>query len=97
VKPEPLKERPPPAAPPQPRPRRLTYAEQRELGALPDRITELETQLGELHRLMSDPAFYRQEPAEIVKTNARLQSLQTDLAAAYHRWELLETLAAQGK
>jgi ATP-binding cassette subfamily F protein uup len=92
---EPAKERPKPAAA-QERPRRLTYAQQRELGALPDQIAGLETQLGELHRLMADPAFYRQDPAEIVKTNARLQALQAELAAAYERWELLETLA-QGK
>ena len=76
AKPEPAKENPSP-----PRRRRtsrggLTYAEQRELDALPDRIADLEAQLGELHRLMADPAFYRQGAAEIVNTNARLQSLQ---------------------
>ena len=75
----------------------MTYAEQRELEALPDRIERLEAQLGELHRAMADPAFYRQDPAEIVKTNARLQSLEKDLAEAYQRWEVLETLLAQGK
>ncbi len=94
---EPSKERTKPATPPKERPRRLTYAEQRELEALPERIGALEAQLGELHRAMADPAFYRQDPAEIISTNTRLQSLEKDLAEAYQRWEVLETLLAQGK
>ncbi len=92
---EPSKERTKPA--PKERPRRLTYAEQRELEALPERIDVLEAQLGEVHRAMAEPAFYRQDPAEIVRTNTRLQSLETDLAEAYQRWEVLEALLAQGK
>jgi len=75
--------------------KRLGFKEERELAALPAQIEALEAELGELHQLTADPAFYRQAPAEIVKTNARLQALQTELATAYHRWELLETLAAQ--
>jgi ABC transport system ATP-binding/permease protein len=94
---EPVKERPKPAPPPKDRPRRLTYAEQRELEALPERIGQIESQLGELHRTMADPAFYRSDPAEIVGTNARLQSFEKDLAEAYLRWELLEAILAQGK
>ena len=46
---------------------------------------------------MADPAFYRQDPSEIVKANARLQSLEKELAEAYRRWEVLETLRAQSK
>ncbi len=92
-KPELAKERNRPAAPKQ-RPRRLTYAEQRELESLPDRIEVLEAQLGELHGAMADPAFYRQDPSEIIKTRARAQSLEKELAAAYQRWDVLETLHA---
>jgi ATP-binding cassette subfamily F protein uup len=94
---EPSKERTKPATLPKARPRRLTYAEQRELEALPERIGALEVQMGELHRAMADPAFYRQAPAGIVSTNAHLQSLEKDLAAAYQRWEVLETLLAESK
>ena len=94
---EPGKERTKPATPPKERPRRLTYAEQQELEALPKRIAALEAQLGKLHQAMADPAFYRQDTAEIVGTNSRLQSLDKDLAAAYQRWEGLEALLAHGK
>ena len=45
--------------------------------------------------MMADPAFYRQDPAEIVKTNARLRSIENDLAEAYRRWESLEAQQAQ--
>jgi ATP-binding cassette subfamily F protein uup len=94
---EPAKERAKPAPPPKPRPRRLTYAEQRELEALPERIGRIESQLGELHQTMADPSFYRRDPSEIVGSNARLQSLEKDLAEAYRRWELLEAILVQGK
>ena len=96
-KPEPVKDRPKPVAPPKERHRRLTYAEQRELEGLPQRIEEIELQVGELHAAISDPAFYRQDASEIVKTNARRQSLEKDLADAYARWEVLESLRAQGR
>jgi ATP-binding cassette subfamily F protein uup len=81
-----------PPLPPKERPRRLTYKEQRELEDLPERIAALEADLGELHAAMADPAFYRQEPAAIVQAKTRLQSLERGIAAAYQRWEELESL-----
>jgi ABC transport system ATP-binding/permease protein len=74
------------------RPRRLTYREQRELEALPERIAALESELNELHQLMADPAFYRRDPAKIVKSKTRLQSLEKEIAESYQRWEELEKL-----
>lgn len=75
-------------------PRRLTYKEQIELKALPERIAALETDLNELHRVMADPAFYRQEPAEIVKAKNNLQSLEEEITLAYQRWDELEKLTS---
>ena len=82
--------RPEPRQSPPQRARRLTYKEQHELEALPERIEALEAELGELHRLTADPAFYRNAPAEIIRIKGRLQSLQSDVAEAYRRWEELE-------
>ena len=96
-KPELIKENARPAIPPTPRPRRLTYAEQRELESLHERIEVLEAEIGELHRAMASPTYYRQNPSEIVKTSARLQSLEKELAEAYRRWENLETQVASEK
>ena len=75
------------------RPRRLSYKEQRELESLPEQIETLEAELGELHQAMADPAFYRQEPGEIVKASTRAQSLETEIAQAYRRWDELESVS----
>jgi len=75
------------------RPRRLTYQEQRELESLPEQIVALETKLNELHQMMADPAFYRREPAEIVKAKTQLQSLEKEIAEVYQRWEDFEKAA----
>jgi len=79
-------------APSQEKRRRLSYKEQKELEALPERIEALEAELGQLHQAMADPAFYRQEPGELVKAKSRLQALEKDVAAAYQRWTELESL-----
>jgi ABC transport system ATP-binding/permease protein len=79
------------------RPRRLTFAEQRELESLPERIEVLEAEIGELHRAMASPTYYRQNPSEIVKTSAHVQALEKELAEAYRRWEDLEAQRAQGR
>jgi ATP-binding cassette subfamily F protein uup len=84
-----------PAKPPKERARRLSYKEKMELEALPGDIETLESQLGPLHQVMADPAFYRQDPAEIVKVKAQLQSLEAEIAKTYQRWEELETLREQ--
>jgi len=93
---EPAAVKPTPARSPKPRSRRPTYKEQRELEALPERITALEADLSRCHETMADPAFYRQDPAELVKAKAELQSIENDVAEAYRRWEELETLHEQG-
>ena len=73
----------------------MTYKEQRELENLPQRIEALEAELGELHQLVADPAFYRNAPAEIIGVKRRLQSLQNEVTEAYRRWEELEMSGAQ--
>ena len=72
------------------RPRKLSFKEQRELEALPARIAELEAEQSQLHRDMADPAFYRQPAAAIAEAKARLATVESDLTAAYARWETLE-------
>jgi ATP-binding cassette subfamily F protein uup len=81
-----------PRQPPPQRARRLTYKEQRELEALPQRIETLEAELGELHQQTADPAFYRKPPADIIRVKGRLETLQNEVAEAYRRWEELEAV-----
>ena len=74
--------------------RKLSFKEQRELDTLPARIEELETALRILHTTMAEPSFYRLERPVIAETKARLESMETELAAAYQRWESLEDKGA---
>jgi ATP-binding cassette subfamily F protein uup len=74
------------------RSRRLTYKEQKELETLPERIIELETELGELHAAMADPDFFRSPAHEIVARKNQLQTLESTIAEAYRRWEELESV-----
>jgi ABC transport system ATP-binding/permease protein len=79
-------------APPKPAPakRRLSFKEQRELDALPQTIEALETHQAELQQRIAQPDFYRQDKAAIAEILARLEDTQSQLAAAYARWESLE-------
>ena len=76
------------------RPKKLSYKEQRELEALPGRIDSLETAIREAHSAMSDPAFYKQSGEAIAEAKARLDALESDLAATFERWEALEAAGA---
>ena len=72
------------------RPRKLSFKEERELEALPDRISALEEELESLHRTMADPEFYRTAGAGVSKVKERLEGLEAELDEAYKRWEELE-------
>jgi ABC transport system ATP-binding/permease protein len=94
--PAPPRTAPSPAPSPRPpaeRPRKLSLKERKELETLPGRIEELEAARTELHDAMADPAFYRQDGGTIAAARARLEALESELGAAYERWEALEALA----
>lgn len=74
------------------RPRKLSSKERHELEALPQRIEALEADRDRLYQAMADAAFYRQDSDEIVKTKAKLASLEQDVEETYARWEMLEAL-----
>jgi ABC transport system ATP-binding/permease protein len=81
-----------PAAAAKPRPAKLSYKDERELEQLPERIESLEAEQAELSRRVSDPAFYKTDPAEQSRVLARLAALAPELEAAYARWDELEAL-----
>ncbi len=76
-----------------PRPRKISLKERKELETLPARIESLEAARAELHDAMADPSFYRQDGAAIAESRGRLEAIESELAAAYVRWEELEALA----
>ncbi len=93
---------PPPAAAPkdtaaqrekaaaQPRPRKLSFKEQKELDALPARITQLEQDLEALQLQMSKPEYFRSAPDVLKTDHERLEQIPEELEKMYDRWEELE-------
>jgi ATP-binding cassette subfamily F protein uup len=70
--------------------RRLTYKESQELQGLPSLIEQMEIQISAWHEEMAKPGFYQQPGSQIAQAQAQLQQLESQLQAAYSRWETLE-------
>jgi ATP-binding cassette subfamily F protein uup len=75
-----------PAQPQPPRKDKLSYKEQRELAALPDKIAALEGEIATIEASFADPAFYARDPAGATAANARLEAARAELDAAETRW-----------
>ena len=73
--------------------KKLNYKEKREFEKLPATIEQLENQIATIHTQMGLPDFYQKPGAEISKVQTNLTSLQTELSAAYLRWEALDQIA----
>jgi ATP-binding cassette subfamily F protein uup len=87
------REKKPRAAAAEAAPRKLTYAEKKELADLPDRIAAAERRLEEIDRRLSDPAFYAQPRGEHERAAADRAAADAEVKALYRRWEDLETIA----
>ncbi|MBK6602642.1 MAG: ATP-binding cassette domain-containing protein [Betaproteobacteria bacterium] len=85
----------PEGAPPR-REGKLNTNEQKELAALPQRIEELEARSAALRERFADPALYRDAPADVRALGVEQEAIEDELAAAYARWEALETRSAGG-
>jgi len=70
----------------------LSFKQQRELEALPERIEVLEAEQKSLYQALSDPSFYQQAGDEIARARARLEVLEQEIETANRRWEELESL-----
>ena len=74
--------------------RKLSYKLQRELDALPDSITALETKVGELRLIVSDAGFYQRPQSEVQRALEELRAAEQALEASVDRWAELEEQAA---
>ena len=70
--------------------RKLSYKEQRELEALPEKIEALEEEQAQLQQQMSAADFYKQAQDKIIAATQRVECIQQELEQAYQRWEELE-------
>jgi ATP-binding cassette subfamily F protein uup len=82
----------PKAAPAAAKARRAGFKEKHELGELPGRIENLETERQRLFDLMASPGFHATPPEEIGQAKLRLAALEAEIHQAYVRWMELETL-----
>ena len=69
--------------------RKLSYKDQRELEALPERIEALEAQLAKQQAAVAQPDFYSRPHTETHTALEALATTQSELDAAYARWEEL--------
>jgi ATP-binding cassette subfamily F protein uup len=76
-----------------PRPRKLTWAERRELEALPARIEELEREMAALHAAMADPEIYKRDPDVIRRAAPAVKAVEEAIEAAFARWSELAEVA----
>ena len=74
-----------------PKPVKLSWKEERELEALPDRIAALEDEQTAAQARLNDPSIYRDAPQDVPVLNSRLQALEAEIEAAMLRWEDLES------
>ncbi|MBV2126075.1 MAG: ATP-binding cassette domain-containing protein [Candidatus Thiodiazotropha endolucinida] len=71
---------------------KLSYKDQRELDALPQRIEVLEVRLGELQTRLGDPDLYRTQGERVAELQQQMSAVQLELDQAYERWETLESM-----
>jgi ATP-binding cassette subfamily F protein uup len=81
----------PEAARARPKARRLSYKEQRELEAMPEKIRLLEAEQLRLQSAIADPALFQGPVARGTAALQRMQSLAAEIESAYARWDELES------
>jgi ABC transport system ATP-binding/permease protein len=83
---------PQPATARPPRPRKLTFKEQRELDGIEAAILAAESRLHELEAMLNDPAFYATRAADAPGVVAELDAARTEVTRLYHRWQELDAV-----
>lgn len=73
---------------------KLSWKEQRELEALPERIATLEAEQKTLAQKLEDPLLYQNQPQEAQQLAARLAAIDEELMGHLERWEALEARLA---
>jgi ATP-binding cassette subfamily F protein uup len=72
---------------------KLSYKEQRELEELPQLIATLEDEQSAITAQLNSPDFYRQNPGDAQRLNARNAEIENLLLDALERWERMEARA----
>jgi ATP-binding cassette subfamily F protein uup len=75
----------------QPKARRLSYKDRRELAAMPELIQRLEAEQQQLQADIADPALFQGNHERGALALQRLQALAVEIESAYARWDALES------
>jgi ATP-binding cassette subfamily F protein uup len=76
---------------PKPKADKLSWKDQRELEALPEKIAALEAEQTALSQRLEDPSLYQSAPDAAQQTANRLAAIDEELMALLERWESLES------
>ncbi|MFP8779667.1 ribosomal protection-like ABC-F family protein [Hydrogenophaga sp. RWCD_12] len=76
-------------ATPAPAKRKLSYKEQREFDALPERIKALEAEQSEIDRSLNNGQLFASDPARATQLSARHAEIEEEWMLALERWEAL--------
>jgi ATP-binding cassette subfamily F protein uup len=80
----------PPAAAPAPAPKKkLSYKDQREYDALPERIAKLEAEQAEINQQLNSGQLYAADAARAAQLGARHAEIEGEWLQAMERWEAL--------
>ena len=69
--------------------RKLSYKEQRELEALPQRIADLEAEQASISSHLADGTLYASDNAKAMQLAQRNTAIETELLETLERWEAL--------
>jgi ATP-binding cassette subfamily F protein uup len=78
-----------------PRPRKLTWKEQRELEGMEERIMEAEGEVERIEGVFADPEFHTKHGGRTKELQEELEKAKAAAAELYARWEELEAVANQ--
>lgn len=71
---------------------RLSYNQQRLLEILPDKISELEKQIGDTETALSDSSLYTENPEKFDALTKQLEELKAELEKSENQWLEIEML-----
>jgi ATP-binding cassette subfamily F protein uup len=72
----------------------LSYKDQRELDAMPEKIQRLEAEQLQLQAVIADPALFQSSNERGTLALQRLADLAAELENCYARWDALESSGA---
>jgi len=82
------------AKPSGPKPRKLSFKEQRELDGMEAQIHAVEAEVARIEGLFADPEFFRKHATQVHQLTTELDAAKEQVPKLYARWEELEAIRA---